>query len=210
MDPSIGAAASAAIESAINRALRYDPASRARLQKLAGKVLGVELTAPRGTWYCVFSDGEQVVTVHNHWEGAVTTRLTGSATALLRLLREDGATAPKLGISVMGSTALLAELQAALGDLDIDWEEALAESLGDVPAHTIGQALRSAGAWLGGIASRGPRHMAEAATEEWRVSPPRAQFEAFVDDLADTSLALDRLAARVELLRSKMAARRDG
>ncbi|MFC6633658.1 ubiquinone biosynthesis accessory factor UbiJ [Microbulbifer taiwanensis] len=204
-DPTFRAGFDAALETAINTALNYDPATRARLQKLDGKALELDLTAPQMT-FCLGVEGERVC-VHRHWEGEISTRLSGSAIALVRLLRDPAATPAGVGVSVSGSSALLAELQSIMRDLDIDWEAPIAQLAGDVPAHGIGEALRGVSGWLRDNLGRAPVAAAEAVSEEWRLTPPRAQFEAFVDDLRDLSLATERLEARVNLLKEKFARR---
>ncbi|SEA15201.1 ubiquinone biosynthesis accessory factor UbiJ [Microbulbifer marinus] len=205
MDPTFRAGFDAALETAINTALQYDPGTRARLQKLDGKALALDLTAPQ-LQFCLCIEGDQV-RVRRHWEGEISTRLSGSAISFVRLLRDSSATPAALGVHISGSSALLAELQSIMRDLDIDWEAPLAQLVGDVPAHTVGNLLRDASRWLRGNLKRAPAAAAEAASEEWRLTPPKAQFEAFVDDLAELALATDRLEARVQLLRDRFSRR---
>lgn len=205
MDPTFRSGFDAALESAINAALSCDPATRARLKTLDGRALALDLTAPRMQLIlCV--EGDEV-RLRQHWEGQVDTRLTGSPVALLRLLKDDSATPAKLGVAITGSSALLQQLQQILQDLDIDWEAPLSRLVGDVPAHSIGNVLRSADAWLRQSLGDAPRAAAEAISEEWQLTPPRAQFEAFADDLAELALATDRLEARLNILKQKLSPR---
>lgn len=205
MDPTLRAGFDAALETAVNTALKYDPGTRARLATLSGEVLALDLSAPRLHRYlCI--EGEWV-SVREHWEGEVTTELCGSATAFMRLLRDADATPAKLGVTVIGSSAFLAELQEILRDLDIDWEELLAQLIGDVPAHALGEALRSTGQWLRGHLRTAPGAAAEAVSEEWRLTPPKAQFDAFAEDLSELAMATDRLEARIQRLREQFARR---
>ncbi|MFV8780804.1 ubiquinone biosynthesis accessory factor UbiJ [Microbulbifer sp. SA54] len=201
-DPTFRAGFDATLETAINTALRYDPGTLARLQKLAGKVLAVDLTAPKMTLFLLIEDDG--IEVHSRWNGEVTTELQGSALAFLQLLKNRDATPAKLGVAVRGSSAFLAELQSILRDLDVDWEEPLAQALGDVPAHQIGRGLRTAAGWLREALGKAPGAAAEAVSEEWRVTPPQAQFEAFADDVAAFTQGVDRLEARIALLRAKL------
>ncbi|WGL15520.1 SCP2 sterol-binding domain-containing protein [Microbulbifer bruguierae] len=208
-DPTFRAGFDATLEAAINTALRYDPGSRARLGRLAGKVLGVSLTAPSMNLFLVIEDEEEggYVEVHSRWSGEVTTELSGSALAFVQLLKNRDATPAKLGVTVRGSSALLAELQAILRELDIDWEEPLAKLIGDAPAHQLGTGVRIAASWLKDVLGRAPRAASEAVSEEWRMTPPQAQFEAFAEDVAEFAQGVERLEARVEILRRKLEGR---
>ncbi len=84
MDPSIYAAMTASIESVINTALRYDPAS---LQKIAGinDVLAIHSTRPALTLYCSGSSGG--VRIATRCESPVATQLSGSPVALIALIK---------------------------------------------------------------------------------------------------------------------------
>ncbi|WP_105102465.1 ubiquinone biosynthesis accessory factor UbiJ [Microbulbifer pacificus] len=214
-DPTFRAGFDATLETAINTALRYDPGSRARLTKLAGKVLGVNLTAPAMNLFLVIDDeddegaefGGNCIEVHSRWSGEVTTELSGSALAFLQLLKNRDATPAKLGVTVRGSSALLAELQSILRDLDIDWEEPLAKLIGDAPAHQLGTGIRMAASWLKDALGAAPKASAEAVSEEWRMTPPQAQFEAFAEDVAGFAQGVDRLEARIAILRRKVEGR---
>lgn len=205
-DPTFRAGFDATLETAINSALRYDPGTRARLGKLAGKVLAVKLTAPAMTLFLAIEDDGDggFIEVHGRWNGEVSTELSGSAMAFVQLLRNRDATPAKLGVTVRGSSALLAELQSILRDLDIDWEEPLARLIGDTPAHQLGTGMRMAASWLKGALSAAPKAGAEAVSEEWKVTPPQAQFEAFAEDVAEFAHGVDRLEARIEILRRKL------
>lgn len=202
IDPTFRAGFDATLETAINTALRYDPGTRARLDKLAGKVLAVDLTAPKMSLFLVIED--ECIEVHSRWSGAVTTELQGSALTFLQLLKNRDATPAKLGVTVRGSSAFLAELQSILRDLDIDWEEPLAKLVGDSPAHQIGLGLRAATGWLKEALGKAPDAAAEAVSEEWRLTPPQAQFEAFVDDVAAFAQDVERLEARIAHLRQQL------
>src|SRR5690554_2477045 len=145
MDPTLMTGLLGAAEAAINQALAYDPASRQRLQALAGQTLALHVSAPSVSAYLHLT--EQGPTLLQHYEGEVTTSLTGSVSDLLQLMLNPPKNLYGSGVTVAGSTALLAELQAILNHLDIDWEDALSEHIGIVPAHSLAQALNSASHW---------------------------------------------------------------
>jgi ubiquinone biosynthesis protein UbiJ len=78
-----------------------------------------------------------------------TASVRGSVAALLALAKAPAGEdiAPNLGIVIDGDRALVDDLRQQLGKLDIDGEAALAELIGDVPAHLLGQCLRRARYW---------------------------------------------------------------
>lgn len=81
-----------------------------------------------------------------------------------------------------------------------DLEEELARFVGDVPAHTLGEAARGVGAWL--RRARGALRMntAEYLQEESRMLPAPLEAQAFYDDVERLRDAVDRAAARLARL----------
>lgn len=199
-DPTLLSAACAALETAINGALRYDPGSRHALGKLAGKVLAIELTQPALTLY--LEPLPERVRVASHFEGEVTTRLRGSPMALLTLLRSERLTLAGSGVEVSGSTGTLEQLQQIIRNLEIDWEQALTQVSGDVAGHQGAQVLRGFADWISGRQETFERLLGEYLTEELSTTPARAELEHFYREVDDLRLAADRLEARLRALRN--------
>ncbi|MCW8195375.1 hypothetical protein F6455_11305 [Proteobacteria bacterium 005FR1] len=194
-DPTLLSAACAALETAINGALRYDPGSRYALARLAGKVLAVELTQPSLTLY--LEPQSDRIRVAGHFEGEVTTRLRGSPPAMLSLLRSDRLNLAGSGVEVFGSTGTLEQLQQIIRNLEIDWEQALTEMTGDLAGHQGAEALRGVGNWLSGRQQTFERLLGEYLTEELSTTPARAELEHFYREVDELRLAADRLEARL-------------
>ncbi|ACE85155.1 ubiquinone biosynthesis accessory factor UbiJ [Cellvibrio japonicus] len=191
-------AALASAERLVNGALHYDPATRLGLQRLAGQVLAVEITLPAITLYLLpDSEGLRLM---GHWEGEVDTRLQGSLPALVQIASADTHSLKDSGVEVMGRTSLLADWQALVRNLDIDWEELLTQLLGDIVGHQAAQVIRSQLHWVGERASSGRRMASEFLTEELKTLPGKAELKDFYQQVDDLRLAVDRAAARVEQL----------
>ena len=203
LEPTLHTAVCAALETAVQAALRYDPGSRYALARLEGQVLAVELTAPRGLFYIV--PNAEGVAVQGYYDGAITTRLQGSAPALAALLRSARVNLADSGVEVFGSTGLLIELQKIAQQLDIDWEEALSQVLGDVVGHQTAQVIRRGKTWLQQRRATFERLLGEYLSEELRAVPSATEVEAFNQDVDDLHLAVDRVAARIALLKSRLA-----
>ena len=72
-----------AVETAINSALAYDPATQQAVAGLAGKVLTVECTLPPLTFHIIHT--EQGISLMSNYEGTADTTMRGSALSLAAL-----------------------------------------------------------------------------------------------------------------------------
>ena len=196
MDATLSTAALAGLEKLINTTLRYDPGTRIALTSLADQVLAIQVTAPAFTVY--LTPDEAGICLMGHWEGEVHTRLRGSLPALARLARSEQTTFADSGVEVIGNTGLLVDLQRLLKNLDIDWEEALTEIVGDVVGHQGAEMLRSGACYTQDRAGEVKRLVSEFLTEELGTLPSRNELEGFYQDVDDLRLQADRLETRIK------------
>lgn len=203
MDATLTTAALAAAETTIQRALRYDPGSRQAMGQLAGQVLALQFTQPELTIYILPND--QGLALASHWEGGVSARLTGKPWDFLRLVQGEQSSLAGSGVHLEGSTALVQELQRIARQLDIDWEEALSEVLGDVAGHQGAQWLRTGGQWLQAREAQARRLLGEFLTQEASILPSRPELDSFYQDLDELQMAVDRAEARLNQLAQRWA-----
>ncbi len=201
MDATLSTAALAGAEATIQRALRYDPASRQALGRLQGQVLALEFTQPEFTVY-VLPD-EQGLTLSGHWEGEVDTRLTGRLWDFVRMARGDQTSLAGSGVHMEGRTGLVQELQRIARQLDIDWEEALSEVTGDVAGHQGAEWLRTGGDWLQAREAQARRLFSEFLTQEAGLLPSRPELENFYNEVDQLAQAVDRAEARLRHLQNE-------
>lgn len=190
----------AVIETSLNQLLSLDKQSPARLRKLVGKVLKLELRELKPLWF-VFS--ERRLDVLARYEGEPDAVLSLSLTAigllkdpsaLTRYIREE-----KLDLS--GDPQLVQAFSALLGELDIDWEEELSRYTGDVLAHTLCGSARQARRVVGRELCRSQRQLADFLTEEARLAPGPLEVASFNDDvevLAQQMKVVELRLARLE------------
>lgn len=190
-----------ALEKALATALRYDPGTQAQLAKLEGQTLLLECSRPAQKVYLHFRDHGVALTGHH--EGPLSATLTGSGADMVKLLLSDQHSLYGSGISISGNAAVLAQLQGLMGQLDIDWEQALADAIGTLPAHALATSLRHTGAWAQARGQSAERLLREYLAEESAAVLGRSEFALFVDDIANTRLALDRLGARIAHLQAR-------
>lgn len=198
-------AALAGLESLINGLLALGPDTSARLARLHGQVIGLELRGFGLRLY--FIPTPERLLLQGRIEQAPDALLIGTPLALASIgLKDD-----KVGelfsgrVEIQGNVELAQRFGRILGQLDIDWEEQLSRLVGDVAAHESGQLVRKTGRWLGESRQSLELGLSEYLQEETRLLPrPEevAEFNRGVDELRD---GVERLLARIHLLEQRKA-----
>lgn len=198
-------AAMAALEAAINRALSLDPGCARALRELEGRTFRVEIGGPEINVYALVE--HESIQLRSQYEGRVDTHMRGGVVDFVELLSaEDQASALiNGGIVIRGDSAPLFQLLMLLQKLDLDWEGALADWVGDVPAHQVGRAVRGGLRWGRQAISSAGRQAEEFLHEEARLLPPAAELESFYGDIQSLGLHVDRLEARLERMQMRAA-----
>lgn len=193
-----------ALEAALNRALALDPDTRDSLRALDGRRVALHVAAPPlALQVTVAGDRLQVGPVDDGGASDLSVRSTlGALIAQLPFLRNDDA--PPVGqLRIEGDAELARRLQKLAGRFDPDWQQPFAAVFGDVlgvqVANAIAGALRQARGAAGAFASSA----AEFVTEESRDVVPRAELNAFFDDVDTLRDDVERIAARVSRLRTR-------
>src|SRR5690606_22858547 len=101
------------------------------------------------------------------------------------------------GVEVMGNTGLLVELQRVIKNLDIDWEDALSERVGDIVGHQSASTIRSGVKYARDRSDELKDSLGEFLTEELKAVVSRQELDIFYQDVDELRLQLDRLEARV-------------
>ena len=204
------AGALSGLELAINSALKYDPATLRELSTLEGQVLLVDCTSP--AMRIAIQISQQQITLHSGWEDEAAITLQGSLIALAKMAANasDTSSFAGTGVQLSGNLETLHKLHKILSQLDIDWEGALADIIGDVPAYMIGSALRKSADIAKQNKQRVTSALTEVAQEELQIVPSRNGFEQFKKEVREMASDTDRLMARANLLRQQMDQRLNG
>ena len=198
-------AAVAALESAANRALALDPGAGDRLAALEGHAFKLSCTNP--ALDIVMTPGAGGLQLFGHYEGPVTTTITGQAADFTRLLSATDPAGELINgdLELTGDSAPLIELQKILAGLDLDWEAPLVANLGDVIGHQVAQMMRGLFGWGRQAGQSLNRQLEEFIHEEARLAPPRLEIEDFYTDISQLGQRVDRIAARLNSLRRRVA-----
>ena len=206
VSPTLHTAAIAGLERAVNGALALSPHSRRELAALAGRVIAIDCTAPPFSVY-LLPTAEGDLGLRGVQEGPVDTRVRGSGSAFAELAgsADPAATLVNGELSLEGNSAPLTELSRIVADLDVDWEAPLVDTLGDVAGHQLAVALRGVFSFGRDAGRSLARQLDEFVHEEARLTPPRAELEDFYSDVQSLGLAVDRIEARLERARARLA-----
>jgi ubiquinone biosynthesis protein UbiJ len=179
------------LETALNRALSLDPETRAALAPLDGQRLQLHIESPPLAME-LRVDGEALGE-----EPDLSVRAgIGALLGQLPFLKSSGAT-PVGKVRISGDAELARQLQRLAEGFDPDWEQPFADALGPVIGPQVAKAvragLREARVQGGAFAKAG----ADYLTEESRDLVPKAEQQAFFDDVDALRDRVERLAARV-------------
>jgi len=204
-DPAIIAGVTLAIEAAINEAISLSLGTREALSQKAGICIAIHCSSPAVNVYFFVSDSGSI-SLQNYSESETTVSLSGSWRDFQAVAAADDAAGALVNsnITVTGDTAALIEIQQIVSDMDIDWEAPLVASLGHVAGHQLANALRGFWRWRTDSHERLTRQVSEFIIEEGRLSPSKHEIDAFLGDVDDIVLKVDRLESRIKRLQRQL------
>ena len=190
-----------ALEAALNRALALDPDAQASLRALDGRRVALRIESPPlALEVKVEGEALRIGPVDGEREPDLGVRgtLAGLLGQLPMFRRDD---APPVGkLRIEGDAELARRLQTLARNFDPDWQKPFADVFGDVIGVQVANALATALEQARDFASDGARVAAEYVTEESRDVVPKAELEAFHDDVDALRDDVERLAARIARL----------
>ncbi|HEJ9097446.1 ubiquinone biosynthesis protein UbiJ [Serratia odorifera] len=191
------------LETTLNSLLFRDRSMKMARQRLAGKVLRIELQEFSSPLILIFS--EQRVDVLGQSEDSADCTVQSRIPVLLKL-RDRQQLSP-----LMRSGELIVEgdiqvVQQLVGLLDLaEWDPAewLAPYVGDIAAQGITQVFgKGAGLLRAGVQSQ-LHYVAETLTEEWRVAPGPLEVVWFNEEVDAVSRDVESLLVRMDKLEGK-------
>ena len=144
----------AALEIGSNRLLALDEAALQGCNEMQGHCIAIDITDLDFQLYC--HPGNWGLRLSRQPPaGEVDASISGRLMALVNLAAQDDKLSASISerVSFQGNVALAQKVQRILAELDIDWEELLAQQSGDVLAFQIHQGARKFGEWLDGSAN---------------------------------------------------------
>ena len=108
-------------------------------------------------------------------------------------------------LELHGDSNALIELQKIAKQLDLDWEEPLANIFGDVIGHQLGRGLRKSFSLAKHFFTSIQRQTSEYIKEESDLLPADWELNRFYNDVDSLKLRTERLEAKLHKLRTNAA-----
>ncbi len=194
--PTMMSALTAVLEQGLNRALSLDPAGRNALMAALSGPVQFTIEAPLNLTLALIPTDNRIQVVSQPPESPAL-ELAGRPMAFAALATGDDQVFSQNRIRVSGDMGMAHQFQRAIDQLDPDWEAAMADYLGDVPAHFLGQRLRGAVKWSRQAFRSLNANVEEYIHEESQSLPGSRELEATFDDIDQLSLRVERLDARI-------------
>ena len=190
------------VEKIVNAALIHDPASEQKLASMAGRVVLIDSTVP--SLRIALELGANGVMLHHNWQDEADICISGTLVSIVAMAiqSEDTASLSGTGVNVTGNLDMLRQLNQIFAGLDIDWEAALAELIGDVPAHITADSIRKSSSMRADAMQRAQSAVVEVSQEELRLTPSQTEYQQFVQSVRHLSTDVDRLVARANRIRA--------
>ncbi len=191
----------AMLESAVNRVLALDEDTPARLQRLDGRMLRLDLEGVGITLYFTFS--ATVVHVSIDSDDEPDTVISGSPFALFSMAVPDGDGSwqgPDSRVNISGDATLARDLERLFSRLDPDWESTLSRLFGDVWGHQVAAGIRSGSEQAKEAAGNAAELVSEFLKRESGPLVQSADIKKFADAVDETRDAVERLEAKVRIM----------
>lgn len=190
-----------ALQMAINRALQLDDQLVEKMSSVQGKTIELVI-APLNISFFIHFQAQQV-TLHAEYTSMADVVIHSSPLGLIRLSFLPASKVRSLfndQIHMTGDVLLGQQVKQLFDSLELDWEGHLAQFTGDVVAFQIGSIFRRGRALQQRVSESFSANITEYLQEELRLFPSREELADFFVDIDEVSLAVERLAARVNQL----------
>jgi len=191
----------AALEISGNRLLALDETALQGCSEMQGYCIAIDITDLDFQLYC--HPGNWGLRLSRQAPAReVDASISGRLMALVNLSTQDDKLSTSISerVSFQGNVALAQKVQRIVANLDIDWEEALAQHSGDVLAFQIHQRVSKFGQWLSSSADSLLQTSSEYLREEARVSPTLPEYRQWQTQVTDLKHDVARAEQRLQRL----------
>lgn len=185
------------IETRLNHILGLDEDTLKSLANLSGQVISLELI---DTDFIIFIlPSAAGVHLRNNYAENANVKIRGTASAMVAyLLKSKEKSANFAGsIEVIGDVGLAQDFQAILLNIDLDWEEQLAQWFGDTAAHKFARLLRGAASLAINSGAKVRLDISEYLRFETEMTPDLTVLNEFTREVDILRNDVERLKVRI-------------
>jgi len=187
------------LEKAFNAYLSLDTENQASFTRLTGRTLGLHLKRPNVSIY--FSFENDTVRLSLEKPEHIDTDIYASLFQLMRLKLSRQPSLVNTQFYIKGDVDTAQSFHELMKQHHIDWEEHLSRIIGDVSTHKMIQLLKIPADSLKRNREKVVADITEYCQEEARLLPSSQEVQAFREDLEELRLRLDRLQARINIVK---------
>ena len=194
---------------AINAYLHLDEASSSRLQPLIGKTITIELLPLHYLFQCTFTANGVHLTQGNDQPAAA--HLSGTPIQMTSLLfaKENRQRFFAEDITLTGDALFGQQVVQLFDALEIDWEEQLAQLIGDVPAYHLGRTFNALSEKIKHAKTSFNENINDYLHEEADWFPTREALQDYFQAVDNLRMDVDRLSARIALIAHSLSDKGD-
>lgn len=190
------------VERGLNRYLQADPlALHTTLEPLAGKAIGLTLSAPELQFFFLLKRDK--IDVVAHYESEPDTWICGSIFDLLQLSTKNYPNHRQGRVEISGDVSLGQHFQQLLKNTEFYWEELLVPIAGDIGAHKIRQSVDAVAGFLNHFVESLSFSSGEFLQEELKIAPTAYELNFFISGVENLRDAVGRLEARLLHIENK-------
>ncbi|HSX19847.1 MAG TPA: SCP2 sterol-binding domain-containing protein [Gammaproteobacteria bacterium] len=184
------------LQALLNKFISLDPGIDHYLTALQGKQLAIVCTDPAHTMFISF-DNKQILlssSAPDHVDVTITGKMQDFVKYALTKQRAD--------LRVDGDAMLAALIEKLYTTMDIDWEEELSKLTGDAIAYQAGAMFRTLKNYTADSSTNLGAMISEYLQEESGILPTHYEVDAFLQEVDELRLRVDRLEARINAYES--------
>ncbi|QTS83605.1 ubiquinone biosynthesis accessory factor UbiJ [Coxiella endosymbiont of Amblyomma nuttalli] len=191
------------LEKVLNTCLQLDPASTKRLSSVENKIIKIEFTDWKLSFFILPSQSKiRLLTVCNNKPDTI---ITGTFFGLFKIgyAKYKGSALSEHAVEISGNTNIGEEIRDILLNIDIDWEECLSKITGDIIAHKISVVIHRAKDISKFVTETFYKNIKDYLQIEARFTPTAEEVDFFMQSFNHLQYNVKRTEARINRLLAK-------
>lgn len=191
------------LELASNKTLEHDPKTLERLIKLQGKTMTLNIKSI-GQSLSITPRREGLEFTHDVPE-TVDVTLSATLGAMIKISRDgmENAELEPGELEIAGDPIVGQRFAQVISELNINWEELLAEKIGETPAKTVSFAAGQAKEFVDESRDKLKGLLSTLIKQDMALVADKRDVETHLDEVDTLRADVDRLSARLERLNAK-------